>query len=108
MVETWEVDIAGTWTAQGPAGVIRDEADTRLRWGTSTGSGQSSLVITNPAPNLSVDTYVGAGVPPAANIVQTLTLTHNNKNVKIDGKQVEDYTATTVTLPATEKQQDNQ
>lgn len=82
MVETWEVDIAGTWTAQGPAGVIRDEADTRLRWGTSTGSGQSSLVITNPAPNLSVDTYVGAGVPPAANIVQTLTLTHNNNPIQ--------------------------
>lgn len=37
-----------------------------------------------------------------------LTLTLNIKNVKIDGKQVEDYTATTVTLPATEKQQDNQ
>ena len=32
-----------------------------------------------------------------------LTLTLNIKNVKIDGKQVEDYTATTVTLPATEK-----
>jgi hypothetical protein len=84
MVETWGVDIAGTWSAYGPAsGVTRDLGDTRLRWGTSTGSGQSSLVITNPPalPGLSVDTYVGAGVPPLANIVETLKLTHNNRPI---------------------------
>ena len=92
MVETWSVDIEGLWTAQGPAGVTRDLGDTRLRWGTSTGFGQSSLVITNPVPGLSVDTYVGAGVPPAANTVQTLTLTHANN--PITGTSLQNATLT--------------
>ncbi len=101
MVETWSVDIAGTWTAAGPSGVTRTAS--KLTWGTSTGEGRSSLVITNPALGLSLNTYVGTGTPPAANTVQTLTLTHNNN--PITGTSLETATLSvslslTPTLPA--------
>lgn len=81
IVETWSVDIAGTWTAAGPSGVTRTAS--KLTWGSPATffGAQSSLLITNPGLGLSLDTYVGEGTPPAANTVQTLTLTHNNNPI---------------------------
>ena len=81
MVETWSVDISGTWAAAGPASVKKTA--NKLTWGTpSTWFGKpSSLLITNPALGLSLNTYVGEGTAPAANTVQTLTLTHQNNPV---------------------------
>lgn len=79
MVTQWEVDLTAQWTAAGPAGVSLSPSV--LTWGTSTGFGQSSLSITNPPQNLLANTYVGGGVPPLVNTVQTLTLTHTNRPI---------------------------
>ncbi len=78
-VTQWEVDLTASWFSAGPAGVTL--TPTTLTWGTSTGDGRSSLGITNPPQDLSVNTYFGGGVPPLANIVQTLTLTHTNRPI---------------------------
>lgn len=81
MVDTWSVDISGTWTAYAPGTVIRDQGDTRLRWGAVPEADQSSLKVTNPVADPSVKTWVGGGLPPAGPtyIAPTLTLTHTNK-----------------------------
>ncbi|MDX9843790.1 MAG: THxN family PEP-CTERM protein [Aquabacterium sp.] len=78
MVETWSIDISGTWTAYAPGTVIRDQGNTRLRWGDVPENEQSSLSVSNPLVDPTVNTYVGGGIPPAANAAPTLTLTHIN------------------------------
>lgn len=75
----WDVTAIGTWFSFGPAGVSNPDAQT-LEWGTSTGFGRSSLVIANPATT-NIPTWYGGGIPPAANIAPSITLTHNNNPI---------------------------
>jgi len=78
-VETWQVDVLGKWTARAPGGV--NMTDTVLTWGTSTGFGQSSLTITNPAAT-AIDTFFGGGEPPSEFIAPSVALTHQNWPIK--------------------------
>lgn len=78
-VFNWDVTAIGTWFSFGPAGVDNPDPQT-LEWGVSTGEGRSSLVITNPATT-NIPTLFGGGVPPAANIAPSISLTHNNNPI---------------------------
>jgi hypothetical protein len=53
---------------------------TTLSWGVSTGSGISSLGITNPAAS-TVTTYIGGGTPPAPFISSGSSITHTNNPI---------------------------
>lgn len=81
-VVAWDVTASGTWTAYAPNPGVTLAGDV-LRWGTSTGSGQSSLTITNPATT-NVQTWYGGGVPPAGYTAPSITLTHANKPIQGD------------------------
>lgn len=53
-----------------------------LSWGTSDGSGKSSLVVGNSPATGNVDTYLGVGVPNASPFLGLSTsLTHNNNPI---------------------------
>ena len=78
-VINWDVTAVGTWVGFGPAGVLNPNPQT-LEWGTSTGPGRSSLVITNPGTT-NIPTYYGGGVPPAGFIAPSISLTHNNNPI---------------------------
>ncbi len=81
-VITWNVTTTGVWSSYAPnPGVNLSNAGKTLSWGQSTGSGQSSLTITNPAANTNLTTYYGGGTPPAAFIAPSVTLTHNNNPI---------------------------
>lgn len=80
LVTDWTYTISGIWTAYAPDPGVTLSGDT-LSWGVSTGSGQSSLAITNPASNLPLQTYVGGGVPPPAYIGTGVALTHVNNPI---------------------------
>ncbi|MBS0508122.1 MAG: PEP-CTERM sorting domain-containing protein [Proteobacteria bacterium] len=80
-VTDWNVTTTGTWTAYAPSGVTLTNGGHTLEWGTSTGEGQSSLVITNPPAPIILPTWYGAGLPPAGYVAQSVTLTHNNKPI---------------------------
>lgn len=60
-----------------PGGVTISNSDRRLRWGDSTGFGQSGLDITNSPVNTNVNTGVGVVLPPVANV----SLTHTNQPI---------------------------
>lgn len=77
-VTTWNVAVDGSWSAFGPAGVTQS-GDT-LSWGTSTGSGQSSLTITDPGTT-PINTWYGGGTPPAGYIAPSIKLTHVNNPI---------------------------
>ncbi|HQU89380.1 MAG TPA: THxN family PEP-CTERM protein [Denitromonas sp.] len=85
-VTTWGYDILSGFTQSVIGGATTNypvPGTTSLSWGTSTGSGQSSLVINNPSIlGGSVDTYFG-GVPPAAApyLGFSTSLTHNNNPI---------------------------
>lgn len=88
-VTTWGYDILSGFTQSviGPTTTNYPvPGTTSLSWGTSTGSGQSSLVINNPSIlGSSVDTYIG-GAPPAAApyLGFSTSLTHNNNPITGD------------------------
>ncbi|HYX47270.1 MAG TPA: hypothetical protein VE820_10685, partial [Sphingomicrobium sp.] len=65
VVTTWDYNVSSIFssaTYNGPGGTPAPA--TTLSWGTSTGSGQSSLSIGNNPASGQVDTYLGA-FPPA-------------------------------------------
>jgi hypothetical protein len=63
-----------------PGGVAISNSDRTLRWGTSTGFGQSGLDITNSPINTVVNTGVGVTPPPVANV----SVTHTNQPINGD------------------------
>jgi hypothetical protein len=74
MVTQWSYSLNSVWSAatgSGPAAVTGVGTQT-LSWGTSTGSGQSQLVVTDPAAG-TIDTNAG----PAAGV----TVTHRNRPI---------------------------
>lgn len=77
-VITWNVAVDGSWSAFGPAGVT--QVGDQLRWGTSTGLGQSTLTIVDPAPT-NIPTWFGGGVPPAGYTAPSVTLIHDNNPI---------------------------
>lgn len=85
-VVTWGYDILSGFTQSVIGGATTNYpalGTSSLSWGTSTGSGQSSLVINNPSIiGGSVDTYIG-GVPPAVApyLGFSTSLTHNNNPI---------------------------
>lgn len=85
-VVTWGYDILSGFTQSVIGGATTNypaPGTSSLSWGTSTGSGQSSLVINNPSIiGGSVDTYIG-GVPPAVApyLGFSTSLTHNNNPI---------------------------
>lgn len=78
-VMNWDVTAVGTWAGFGPAGVLNPDPQT-LQWGTSTGFGRSSLIISNPGTQ-NIPTYYAGGVPPAGYIADSISLTHNNRPI---------------------------
>lgn len=82
----WDVTASGTWTAftssAGPGAPVSNPNPLTLIWGTSTGSGQSSLVINNPVPaTTNIPTWYGGGTPPAGYIAPSIALTHSNNPI---------------------------
>lgn len=74
MVTQWSYNLTSKWSAatgSGPAAVTGAGTQT-LAWGTSTGAGQSKLIVTDPAAGLA-DTNMG----PAAGV----TVTHENRPI---------------------------
>jgi len=63
-----------------PGSVAISNGDRTLRWGDSTGYGQSGLDITNSPVNTVVTTGVGVSLPPVANI----SVTHTNQPITGD------------------------
>ena len=96
-VINWDVTASGTWTgftsSTGTGAGVSQPNSSTLQWGTSTGSGQSSLVITNPAKT-NIPTWYGGGTPTAGFIApqhctDTLEQPHYGKNVderRVDGR----------------------
>ncbi len=88
-VTTWGYDILSGFTQSVIGGATTNypiPGTTSLSWGTTTGSGQSSLVINNPSIlGGSVDTFIG-GAPPAAPpfLGFSTSLTHNNNPITGD------------------------
>lgn len=76
IITDWKYTLTSVWTAAAPGGVTLTPS--LLSWGTSTGSGQSSLGITNAPANSAVQTFIGGGSPPLAFAVPGTTLTHTN------------------------------
>lgn len=75
---------------------------TKLSWGATNEADRSSLVITDH-PSSTVNTYIGSGIPPAANIAQGSSLTHNNKvingNSLLNARVLDTLTLTPLTPP---------
>lgn len=79
-VINWDVTASGAWTAFAPNPGVSNPDPLTLRWGTSTGSGRSSLVITNPSTT-NIPTWYGGGIPPAGYIAPSVALTHTNNPI---------------------------
>lgn len=79
IITDWTYTLTSIWTAAAPGGVTLTPS--LLSWGTSTGSGQSSLGITNAPANSAVQTFIGGGSPPPAFAVLGTTLTHTNRPI---------------------------
>ena len=83
-VINWDVTASGTWTgftsSTGTGAGVSQPNSSTLQWGTSTGSGQSSLVITNPAKT-NIPTWYGGGTPTAGFIAPSIALTHSNNPI---------------------------
>jgi hypothetical protein len=101
IVTTWAVDVSAVFL---PGSIVADPAggsitvsngDKTLRWGSSTGQGQSGLDILDSPANTVVDTGVGVVLPPVANV----TVQHTNR--PITGTSLDKVTlASTLTLTA--------
>lgn len=85
-VTTWDYSVTSlftfaTYTGAG-SGAIPGGTET-LSWGTSTGSGQSSLVVGGSPAEGQVDTYTLGGMPPVAPpfLGLSTSLTHNNNPI---------------------------
>lgn len=88
-VVTWNYNILTGFTQSTIGGSTVNYADpgvASLSWGTSTGSGQSSLVVNNPVSAGGVDTFIGGGSPPQAPpyLGFSASLTHNNNPITGD------------------------
>jgi len=81
-VISWDYSVVGEFTDSSFTGGGASTTATSLSWGTSTGSGQSSLVIDNSNASGQVNTYYGGGTPPGAFIETGLSLTHNNNPIR--------------------------
>jgi hypothetical protein len=86
IVNEWSYSIGSSFTSWLPnSGVTAfnfnsEGSNTGLQWGTSTGSGQSSLTIdTNSSGE--VKTYIGGGTVPIAFAENGDTITHNNQPI---------------------------
>ena len=77
-INNWDVTVDGSWSSFGPAGVTR--VGDQLRWGTSTGLGQSTLTIVDPAVT-NIPTWFGGGIPPAGYTAPSVTLIHDNNPI---------------------------
>lgn len=81
VVTTWDYNVSSVFSAatyNGPGGTPAPA--TTLTWGTSIGSGQSSLSIGNNPASGQVDTYLGSvppAVPPFLGFSTSLTHTNN-------------------------------
>ena len=81
IVTQWEYDLSSVFSAATPPSVS-GVGTSAISWGTSTGSGQSSLVIgNNPIVNALVNTYIGGGAVPPAFWVPGNSVTHNNNPI---------------------------
>lgn len=108
-VINWDVTASGTWTAftssAGTGAGVQNPDPLTLQWGTSTGSGQSSLVISNPATT-NIPTWYGGGTPPSGYIAPSIALTHSNN--PITGRTLTSAVLTAaVTLKPTDPLGDN-
>lgn len=88
-VVSWNYNILSGFTQSTIGGTTTNYLDPGtaiLSWGTSTGSGPSSLVVNNPVTGGSVDTFIGGGMPPAAApfLGFSTSLTHNNNPITGD------------------------
>jgi hypothetical protein len=79
LVTDWNYSLSGVWNSFAPAGVSNPNSKT-LIWGTSTGSGQSSLVITDPAAG-AIQTQITGTSPVPGTTAAGVTLTHNNNPI---------------------------
>lgn len=99
IVESWTYNLTAEWTAFAPNPGVSNPDPLTLEWGNPVNVNQSSLIITNPAADLTVNTYIGGGMPPAAFIAGAISLTHNN--FVITGSSLTDATLTaTLSLAA--------
>lgn len=81
IVNNWSYGLSSLFSAASPPGVTGVGTST-LSWGTSTGSGQSSLAIgNNPIVGGLVTTFVGGGAIPPAFWAPANTITHNNNPI---------------------------
>ena len=82
IVTNWSYSLGSIFSAAAPGAVSGVGTDT-LSWGTSTGSGQSSLVIgNNNIVNAPVTTFIGApGMIPPAFWAAGNSITHNNNPI---------------------------
>lgn len=84
IVTSWDATLTSVWTTFAPnPGVTLSGGGSTLSWGVPlTNAGQSSLVITNPAANQTVTTFIGGGSPPLAFAASGGSLTHNNNVIQ--------------------------
>lgn len=107
IVSQWTVDVDAQFlpntivdsNGNTPGGVTINGANTSLRWGTSTGSGQSGLDITNTPISTVVPTGINTVLPAVANI----SITHLNQPVtgtSLDRVSLESKLTLTPLVPA--------
>ncbi len=104
LVTTWDFSVTSLFTSatyNGGGGTNPGAGVGALSWGTSTGQGQSSLVVGNSPATGSVDTYTGVGVPNSSPFLGISTsLTHNNKPITGTSLTAATLTNTVVLDPA--------
>lgn len=84
IVTQWDVDLSGIWSARTPGSVTISGGQQTLSWGvpSNPGGNQSSLVITNPPPGDTVNTYIGSSSIPNSFNAGSVSLTHNNNVIQ--------------------------
>jgi len=80
-VTQWNYNLSATFTNSVLSNGNSLPDGTTLSWGTSTGFGQSSLVINPAAVSGTVDTFVGGGIIPNTFWADSVSLTHNNNPI---------------------------
>ena len=83
IVTEWGYNVASQFTAATYINGTGTTGVDALSWGTTTGFGQSSLVVGGSPASGSVDTWVGLTTPPqsAPFLADSTSLTHNNRPV---------------------------